>query len=247
MLKIYKKFIEKIKTVINIFFFLRDFFIFKKKNKKFQKRFDLSFKKIYPCLNDNTETTYFEPQYTYHPAWAARILKKNIPNKHIDISSTLNFCTIVSAFVPIDFYDYRPADFNLNNLVSKKVDLLSLPFQDNTIKSLSCMHTIEHIGLGRYGDKINPNGDIEAMEELKRVLDIEGNLLLVVPIGIPQIRFNAHRIYSYEQIVSLFDKFMIEEFALITDGGDFIINPDENLIKIQEKACGCFSFRKKVL
>ncbi len=163
-------------------------------------RFSLSIFKLNPTLFDATAMTGFDPHYEYHPPWAARIVAKNRPAKHIDISSKLFFSTMVSAFVPVEFYDYRPADISLSNLECKTGDLMSLPFPDNSVESLSCMHTIEHIGLGRYGDPIDPEGDIKAARELVRVLKPGGTFLYVAPIGKPRIEFNAHRIYSYEQV-----------------------------------------------
>ena len=89
------------------------------------------------------------------------------------------------------------------------------------------MHVAEHIGLGRYGDPLDPDGDLKAMGELKRVLAPGGLLLFVVPVGQPRVCFNAHRIYSYGQIVEAFAKLYLEEFALIPDDsidGGLIIN-----------------------
>jgi hypothetical protein len=158
----------------------------------------------YPCLKDKIVNTPFDQHYTYHPAWAARILAQTKPAYHVDISSILSFSTVVSAFVPVKFYDYRPANLNINNFESGFADLKQLSFADNSIASLSCMHTIEHIGLGRYGDEIDPQGDIKSIDELKRVLQSGGNLLFVTPVGRSRIEFNAHRIYSYEQIIGYF-------------------------------------------
>src|SRR5881409_2227893 len=93
-------------------------------------RFDLRWSERLPCLDDRTATTPFDRHYVYHAAWAARALADTRPERHVDISSTLFFCGIVSAFVPVDFYDYRPADLHLDNLVSGRADLLSLPFAD---------------------------------------------------------------------------------------------------------------------
>ena len=106
------------------------------------------------------------------------------------------------------------------------------------------MHTIEHIGLGRYGDEIDPQGDIKAINELKRVLAQNGDLLFVTPVGKPKIEFNAHRIYSYEQIKEYFSPLTIKEFSLIPDSGGIIINADPALVKEQNYGCGCFWFKK---
>lgn len=203
----------------------------------------------YPCLNDNTGTTGFDRHYIFHTAWAARVLAETRPNKHTDISSSLYFCTIASAFVPIDFYDYRPAELHLNNLNSGAGDLVQLPFSNNSVYSLSCMHVVEHVGLGRYGDPLDANGDLKAIAELVRVLASGGTLLFVVPVGRPRIMFNAHRIYSYEQIVAYFADLNLVEFSLIPDNerdGGLIRNADPAMVINQSYACGCFRFEKPV-
>ncbi|MDB5118033.1 MAG: hypothetical protein JWQ79_3525 [Mucilaginibacter sp.] len=207
------------------------------------KRLNVS-KDLYPFLDDRTAVTYFEPHYTYHPAWAARVVKEIQPKKHIDISSSLTFCTILSAFVETEFYDYRPALLSLDQLTSAEANLTSLHFGDNSIESLSCMHTIEHIGLGRYGDEIDPDGDIKAINELKRVCAPGGNLLIVVPVGEQKIMFNAHRIYSATSFVNYFEGFSLREFSLIDDAGNFIRKSDLSLADEQLFGCGCFWFIK---
>jgi SAM-dependent methyltransferase len=143
---------------------------------------------------DATEITPFDAHYIYHPAWAARILKDMAPAKHIDISGTLHFCSILSAFNPVEFYDFRTAPLHLSQLKCGSTDLIALHFSTGSVQSLSCMHTVEHVGLGRYGDPIDPDGDLKAIRELKRVLAPGGNLLFVVPVGKPSVVFNAHRI-----------------------------------------------------
>ena len=201
----------------------------------------------YPCLHDKTVVTGFDRHYIYHTAWAARVLAETRPSKHIDVSSSLYFCSIASAFVPIEFYDYRPANLSLSNLSSLPGDLLKLPFPDNSVHSLSSMHVVEHVGLGRYGDPLDPDGDIKAIGELKRVLANGGTLLFVVPVGRPRIMFNAHRIYSYEQILKYFADLQLIEFALIPDNegdGGVIRNADPCVVRTQSYACGCFWFKK---
>ncbi|MEK7072348.1 MAG: DUF268 domain-containing protein, partial [Patescibacteria group bacterium] len=198
-----KKILKKIIDVLLSPFILRDYFIFK--NKK-NNRFSIKYFNIKPKIKDKTFGTSFDAHYVYHTSWAARKLREIDPKVHTDISSSLFFSGIASAFVPIDFYDYRPANLKLSGLTSRHADVTKLAFGDNTINSLSCMHTVEHVGLGRYGDKIDPNGDIAAIEELIRVTAVGGSLLFVVPVGKPKIEFNAHRIYSYEQISEYFKK-----------------------------------------
>jgi SAM-dependent methyltransferase len=229
------------KKIVRLFQYFGELFKFRNKN---DKRFAVHTRDIYPCLKDKIATTPFDHHYTYHPAWAARILARTKPDHHVDISSILSFSTIVSAFIPVKFYDYRPADVKLTDLESGFADLKQLSFPDNSIPSLSCMHTIEHIGLGRYGDELDPQGDIKSINELKRVLKPGGDLLFVTPVGRPKIEFNAHRIYSYEQVMEYFAPFELKEFSLVNDGGAMILNADPALVKEQQYGCGCFWFKK---
>jgi len=214
-----------------------------------KSRFPIRLRDTYPCLHDKTTNTSFDSHYVFHMAWAARILAKVKPEVHVDISSSLYFCTLVSAFIPVHFYDYRPAALGLDNLVSERADLLSLQFSDRSVNSISCMHVVEHVGLGRYGDPLDPDGDLRAINELKRVLAPGGNLLLVVPVGKPRIMFNAHRIYSYDQVMNCFAEFELKEFALIPDDfqeGGLIKNATKQMADVQKYGCGCFWFKRAI-
>jgi hypothetical protein len=209
-------------------------------------RFSFRLADLYPCLDEVTVETDFDAHYVYHPAWAARIIAQLQPAKHIDIASTVYFSSMISAFIPTEFYDYRPARLNLSNLKSDRGDLAKLDFADNSIESLSCMHTIEHIGLGRYGDELDISGDLKALAELKRVTAINGSLLIVVPIGkVSRIHFNAHRIYTYKQFLNYFPGFDLLNFALVTDQSSFIAEATESDANDQFYGCGCFWFKKR--
>ena len=239
-----KKLIKKVINLTLFPFILKDYFSFLLKK---DSRFKLNIFDFYPQIKDKTIITGFDRHYVYHTSWAVRKVKEFNPQKHVDISSTLYFCGTLSAYMPVEFYDYRPAELKLSNLQSRHADLTKLPFENNSIHSLSCMHTIEHIGLGRYGDPINPTGDIQACFELSRVLQPEGQLIFVTPIGKPKIEFNAHRIYSYEQVLKLFPNLQLKEFSIITDlpeQGDIIENANPEIVKNQNYACGLFIFTK---
>lgn len=200
----------------------------------------------YVCLAERTAETEFDRHYIYHPAWAARILARTRPEKHVDISSALTFCSVISAFIPTEFYDFRPAPLVLDGLTCGAADLTALPFADDSIASLSCMHVLEHIGLGRYGDPINANGDLVAVRELARVLAPGGDLLVAVPVGRERVQFNAHRIYDHQRLISYFDGLELTEFALIPDGPapDGYIAADTTTVNAQEYGCGCYWFKK---
>jgi len=240
------KTLKKIRRLFLSSFILKDLSAYKKT--KGSDRFSTNFLDMYPCVRDKTVTTGFDRHYVYHTSWAARVVKEINPEYHVDISSSLYFSGIVSAFIPVHFYDYRPADLGLSNLESKEGNLHNLPFADKSVKSISCMHTIEHIGLGRYGDPIDAMGDVKAVNELKRAVAVGGSLLIVVPIGGKSIiEFNAHRIYTYNQITSLVldSEFKLKEFSFIPEDGKdggLIRNADPKATESAKYACGCFWF-----
>lgn len=245
MKKVIRKIINK---KISQFQFYREFKEFKKLSLDKKKRFELSWKDKYPILNEKKSISGFDAHYIYHLAWATRLLYNQMPQRHVDISSSLHFSTMVSSFVPVLLCDYHKVNINLDNIETQEIDLYSLPFEDGSINSLSCMHVVEHIGLGRYGDKMDYEGDIKAMIELQRVISKNGLLYFVVPIGKPKILFNAHRIYGYNDIIDSFPNLTIESFMLIPDNAKkngVIYNASEKICSEQNYGCGCFLFRKQ--
>lgn len=234
--------------MISYLHFIVEFIKFKRRTAKAGKRFEIRWANRYPCFDDRTGSTDFDRHYVYHLSWAAGIVATTRPAAHIDISSSLYFCSIVSSFVPVRFYDFRPVNLQLPGLSCGVADLVKLPFGDGSISSLSCMHVVEHIGLGRYGDPLDPNGDLKAILELRRVLAPGGNLLFVVPIGKPKIMFNAHRIYSHEQVLELFQDLELREFSLIpedADRGGIITNASKDSADAENYGCGCYWFMRK--
>lgn len=222
--------------------FLLDYYNFKKRAPEWPCRIIDAL----PVFHERTTLMSFDKQYVYHTGWAARVLREISPKLHIDISSSIMFSSIMSAFIPIEHYDYRRPILNLVGLECGNQDLLNLRFKDGSISSLSCMHVIEHIGLGRYGDPINPTGDLEAAKELKRVLAPGGHLIIVVPLAeCARIRFNGHRIYDYKRITELFGDCDLIEFSFLNESTDFTFkrNAKAEDIAGSRDGCGCFLFK----
>jgi SAM-dependent methyltransferase len=203
----------------------------------------------WPRLKDRTADVKADRAYLLHTAWAARILARLRPAEHVDVASFTYFGTLVSAFVPVKAYDLRRLDVRLAGYVAGTADLTALPFPDHSVASLSCLHAVEHVGLGRYGDRLDPDGDLKAMRELSRVLAPGGSLLFAVPVGRPRIEFNAHRVYAARQIREAFSDLEVVEFALIPDharDGDLVVGAADDLCDRQAYGCGCWWFRRGV-
>jgi hypothetical protein len=78
---------------------------------------------------------------------------------------------------------------------------------------VSLISTLEHIGLGRYGDPLDVDGDIRCMREVWRVLHPGGHLVLTIPYGYPTVVFNLHRIYDegrFQMVTQGFEPVMVE-------------------------------------
>ncbi len=243
---------RRVVIIMDMRTYINQFYIFL--NKLSPERFDMCWEERIPLLGEDTNSMGFNVDYVYHLGWAARIIAKNKPEVHYDLSSSIWLNSVLSAFIPVKAYEFRKLNVNLEGLECGDADILKLPFESNSITSLSCLSVLEHIGLGKYGDEIDPDGDLKAIEEIKRVVAPNGDLLINVPIGpTPKVIFNAHRIYSHKQIVDYFEGFELKEFAFIlTDKAEFLVNPQ--LEKIEHPVrpyghsgynSGCFWFRKK--
>lgn len=103
----------------------------------------------------------------------------------------------------------------------------------------------EHIGLGRYGDPLDPEGTKKAARELARVLAPRGNLYFSVPVGKPRVCFNAHRIHSPEQILDYFYDLELVQFSGIGDDRTFRQDMAPSDLAEASCACGLFHFTKK--
>jgi hypothetical protein len=233
-----------IKNIINflkIFFvyFFNLFFFIKKSKKK------IEFK---PMFFDFKYKEPFDPHYLYHTSWAARKIMQIQPKLHYDFGSDLRFITIFSSVIKIQYFNLSVSNIKLDNLSFQIADLTNLhEIKNNSLDSVSCMHVIEHVGLGRYGDKVDLDGDLKAFNELKRIVSVDGNLLIVVPLGKPKVVYNAHRIYSYQEIIDLMTNFKLVEFSLIQDDAyenGMTLNANYNIVQKNDYACGCFWFKK---
>jgi SAM-dependent methyltransferase len=116
--------------------------------------------------------------------------------------------------------DIRPLNVQLPGLKHKRGSIINLPFDDNSIESLSSLCVIEHIGLGRYGDPFDPLGSVRAGRELSRVLLPGGNLYVSLPVGLEtKTIFNAHRIFTTTDAIALFPGLQLLERIIVGNNG----------------------------
>jgi SAM-dependent methyltransferase len=223
----------------NVIWFLKDLRSFRKQNKSHKKVYDDFV--LMPLLKDRTESTPVDPIYFFQDSWAAKKIFELKPEHHFDIGSSAKTIGIISQFVPTTMIDIRPLPLKIDNLFFKKGSILNLPFEDNSIKSISSLCVIEHIGLGRYGDPIDIYGSEKAIKELLRVTAHGGTILFSVPVfQTNKIFFNAHRVFRTDYIMEQFNSCELIEAKYIL-GNDLY----DSFSISDEFQVGLFYFRKK--
>jgi SAM-dependent methyltransferase len=229
-----------LKNRLNLFAqYFKDFKKYREINKN--QNFSVSPMDSFPCIYDRTTNTEIDATYFYQDCWCAKKVFENRPNHHVDVASKVEMVGIISQFTPTTFIDIRPIDLKLSGLEFKKGNATELPFENDSIHSLSSICVIEHIGLGRYGDPVDPDGSEKALAEFKRVLAQGGNLYLTVPIDKEnKIYFNAHRAFSREYILKLAEPLELIEEKYIY-GREVFDNYDPQ----KGFGTGLFYFRKK--
>lgn len=177
---------------------------------------------ITPCLADRFKSAgSAKGHYFWQDLEVARLIFDRGVRNHVDVGSRVDgFIAHLLPFCSVTYVDIRPLNIEARNLKSVSGSLLGLPFDSGSVQSLSCLHVIEHVGLGRYGDPVDPGGHIKAAAELVRVLAPGGTLVLSTPVGRERVCFDAHRVFSPATIVRLFGELELKQFGLIDDRGE---------------------------
>ena len=199
-----------------------------------------------PNIYDRFEDGGHIPKhYFLQDLWMAKRIYKRNPVQHYDIGSRLDgFISHCLVFTDVSMLDIRDISTPINGLSFIKTDATDMSnIQSDSIESISSLHAVEHFGLGRYSDPINPDGYKMAIKEIQRVAN--NDIYFSVPIGKPRLMFDAHRIFNPIDIVNLFDQCELFEFAAIDDLDQLIVKADFDQCLDFDYGCGLFHFKKK--
>ena len=209
----------------------------------------------YPCLFDEEdEGGNAKGHYFHQDLLVARKIFENNPQKHVDVGSRIDgFVSHVASFREIEVFDIRKLNSKIPNIKFTQADLMKDLGESlyNYTDSLSCLHTLEHFGLGRYGDKIKFDGYLDGFKNLYNLLKQGGKFYFSVPIGPQRIEFNAHRVFSVKYLLEIISpKYMIDSFSYVDDKGNLFENVEltENDISKDfdcNYGCGIFDLTKK--
>ncbi len=251
------KILKKISNLFSLFGFnLKNFIslIYLPKFIKDLLKFSIISKKIHginPILTDfkdkagNTKGHYF-----HQDLLVSQFIYNDNPDKHLDIASRIDgFVAHVASYRKIDVSDIRKIENTIENINFKQHDFMGEIFSKNKYPSVSCLHAIEHFGLGRYGDKIDINGHLKGFSNIIKILDIGGKLYISFPISDkPRIEFNAHRVFHPNDIFRWdgCEKLELVRFDYVNDGGMLVKNSNPNDIKNIRYGCGIYTFLRKI-
>ncbi len=232
-------------------FFLKEYREFKKQAK--ENLNDFTFGRFYPCFEDRfQESGTASGHYFHQDLLVAGEIFKNNPIKHVDIGSRMDgFVSHVASFRQIEFVDIRNLSTQIDNIHFIQGNIMddNLNLKDYC-DSISCLHALEHFGLGRYGDRIDYRGHLKGWNNIHKILKKRGKFYFSVPIGEQRIEFNAHRVFSMAYLLKMIQGlYQIDAFSYVNDTGDLVKNA-----KITEEAiknnfscrygCGIFELTK---
>ncbi len=232
--------------------FLKEYKTIRRQAGKSQEKFEFS--DFYPCLKDKgQESGVLAQHYFLQDIYIAQKVFQNAPARHVDIGSRIDgFVAHVASFRQIEVLDVRELNLALPNISFTSMDLSSKDFPlTDYCDSLSCLHALEHFGLGRYGDPLDYEGHLTGWANMLKMLKKGGKLYLSVPIGPQRIEFNAHRVFSIPYLLDMIgDNYDINSFAYINDAEELIISALLEEPGIRDNfgcrfGCGIFELTKK--
>lgn len=215
---------------------------------------NMPFAKPDPILSERfVENGHPRGHYFHQDLLVARRIFSLNPYKHVDVGSRMDgFIAHVASFRSIEVFDIRNMTSRVPNVTFVQADMME-PIHDNlkeSIDSLSCLHALEHFGLGRYNDPVCFDGHVVGFNNIYRLLKPGGKLYFSVPIGSQRVEFNAHRVFSMVYLIELFgDRFLIDYFSYVNDKGDLIENAELTRENIDSNfgcyfGCGIFEMTK---
>jgi SAM-dependent methyltransferase len=190
---------------------------------------DFPFGAFYPCLEDRSQESGTATGHYFHQDLlvAGRIFHNN-PVRHVDIGSRIDgLVAHVASFRQIEVLDIRDLQSPVANIRFRQADLMNRNFSwVEDYDSVSCLHALEHFGLGRYGDRIDYRGHLMGWENIHRMLKAGGKLYFSVPIGDQRIEFNAHRVFSVPYLLKMIEgRYRLDAFSYVNDAGDLVRDP----------------------
>lgn len=231
-------------------FFYDDIVKYQEMNKR--SNFDIDESKLWPIITDKYAKAGNIHNYFWQDLWAAKKIISSGVKQHFDIGSRLDgfIAHLLSAGISVTMIDIRefPQEIDGLNTIVDDATMLS-QFENNSIDSLSALCSLEHFGLGRYGDPVDPEACFKCFSCIQKKLSPGGDLYISVPIGKERVEFNAHRVFFPQTIIDCFSDLQLVEFSATADGlieNSPRVHQYDNDDKNGEHRYGLFHFTKTI-
>lgn len=203
---------------------------------------------VSPALLDFAENAgSADGHYFWQDLHCAQWITTRNPKSHLDIGSRIDgFVAHLLTSQEVTVMDIRNIESNIPNLKFIQADLQSATSKPGTsYDSVSSLHSIEHFGLGRYGDPLDIERHKKGLINISKLVNSSGYLYISFPIGAPAIQFNQQRIIHPTWPIEILKDFNLERFILIPWRGSPVLNtrPSDVDITIQGQA-GLYEFRR---
>jgi hypothetical protein len=205
--------------------------------------------RYWPILHEyNAAAGAIGGMYFHQDLLVSQYIYRSNPKRHIDVGSRIDgFVAQVASFREIEILDIRElTESEHENIKFRKADLM-LTLPDFQADSVSCLNAIEHFGLGRYSDSIDPTGHLLGFKNLLSLLSPLGTLYISFPIGISnEVHFNAHRVFHPTDIFTWTrEPLKLIRFDYVDDEGRLHKNYDlKNSAPRVKFGCGIYTFIK---
>ena len=208
---------------------------------------ELRFRDALPALADrHAQSGTASGEYFHQDLWAARKIFLANPASHVDVGSRVDgFIGHLLSFRAVTVVDVRPLDSVVNSLTFVQDDGSMLTtFDDQSVESLSSLHAVEHFGLGRYGDPVDPSGHLRAIQSFARVCAPGGTVYFSCPIGEQRTYFNGNRVLDPVEVMERFSPLHLEDFAHVDAAGALCVGSSPLDLRSGQAGCGLFEFRR---
>lgn len=186
-----------------------------------RKNFNIQKEYMWPIIGDKYANAGTIGNYFWQDLWGAKHIIQDGVKQHYDIGSRIDgfIAHLLAAGIDVHMIDIRPFPRKVEHLYTVVDDATMLNnIADESLESLSALCSLEHFGLGRYGDPIDPEACFKCFEQIQRKLKPGGKFYLSVTIGKERVEFNAHRVFYASTIVECFDKMELKEYSCVADG-----------------------------
>lgn len=159
----------------------------------------------------------FFSHYDSYSFWLAKKIKEMNGNSQniLDVGNlkvTNALLSLSNTVTSLTLMDCEDRISNVNYIIQDIAKPLQLA--DSSFDIFTSLASLHLVGLGRYGDEINPNTLINFIRELDRVMKKNSDLIFSISYGKNCLAFNEGWKFDIEILKKLFDKWELVDWLI---------------------------------